>query len=267
MLHVLFASTPLKMSIRDRFRNWSLSQDGLVTTCHISHDGKYVVSGSDMENALLVCNVEDGEQRIATVSSDMSVKFWDIIARATTVTIERAHNNAIADCCFSLDGHYLCTAGWDENIKLWDVRTGEFRSHGPITLDQGHIGIVGCCDFSKDASCVVSGGYDKTIGVWDIEEAYQKISLKGHADWVTDVAISKDKKLLVSSSKDQTVRLWDIKNANEIPMVVHACEACQKSFLIFRNKEDTIETRCVFCRLASPDKVVLPQPPALPPDL
>ncbi|ETE60776.1 WD repeat-containing protein 88, partial [Ophiophagus hannah] len=157
---------------QEKLAKWSLSQDGLVTTCHISHDGKYVVSGSDMENALLVCNVEDGEQvafirdyhrstiqscrfdpvnqRIATVSSDMSIKFWDIIARATTVTIERAHNNAIADCCFSLDGHYLCTAGWDENIKLWDVRTGEFRSHGPITLDQGHIGIVGCCDFSKD---------------------------------------------------------------------------------------------------------------------
>ncbi|KAL7978899.1 hypothetical protein Chor_013388 [Crotalus horridus] len=151
---------------------WSLGQDGLITTCHISHDGKYVASGSDLENALFVCNVEDGEQvafirdyhkstiqscrfdpvnqRIATVSSDMSIKFWDIIARATTVTIEKAHNNAIADCCFSLDGHYLCTAGWDENIKLWDVRTGEFRSHGPIILEQGHIGIVGCCDVSKD---------------------------------------------------------------------------------------------------------------------
>ncbi|XP_070617730.1 LOW QUALITY PROTEIN: WD repeat-containing protein 88 [Erythrolamprus reginae] len=272
---------------------WSLSQDGLITTCHISHDGKFAVSGSDLDNALFVCKVEDGEQvalirdyhrstiqscrfdpvnqRIATVSSDMSIKFWDIIARATTVTIEQAHNNAIADCCFSLDGHYLCTAGWDENIKLWDVRTGEFRSHGPMTLDQGHIGIVGCCDFSKDASCVVTGGYDKTIGVWDIEEAYQKISLKGHTDWVTDVAISQDKKLLVSSSKDKTVRLWDIKNANEIPMVIQAvktkgskisqCEACQKSFLIFRNKEDGIETRCVFCRLASPSEVVLPLPP------
>lgn len=62
----------------------------------------------------------------------------------------RAHTNAISDCCFSLDGHYLCTAGWDEVLKLWDVRTGEFRSHGAIILEQGHIGIVGCCTFSKD---------------------------------------------------------------------------------------------------------------------
>ncbi|KAM6430414.1 WD repeat-containing protein 88 isoform 1-T1 [Liasis olivaceus] len=277
---------------------WSLEQDGLVTTCHISHDGKYVVSGSDLENALFLCSAEGGEQvafirdyhrstvqscrfdpvsqRIATVSSDMSIKFWDIIARTTTVTIEQAHNNAIADCCFSLDGHYLCTAGWDEHVKLWDVRTGEFRSHGPITLGQGHIGIVGSCDVSKDASHVVSGGYDKSIIVWDAEEAYKKINLKGHTDWVTDVAISKDKKLVVSSSKDRTVRVWDIKNANEIPMVIQAmktrgskiakCEACQKSFLIFRNDEDKIETRCVFCRLATPSKAVLPLPPTLPPD-
>ncbi|XP_061450650.1 WD repeat-containing protein 88 [Rhineura floridana] len=277
---------------------WTLEQDGLVTSCHISHDGKYVASGSDMENALFICNTEDAKkvayireyhkstvkrcrfdprnQRIATVSSDKSIKFWDIKAQSATVTIERAHSNAISDCRFSLDGHYLCTAGWDEVIKLWDIRTGEFRSHGPIILDQGHIGIVGCCDISKDASLVVSGGYDKTIIIWDSQEAYKKLSLKGHTDWVTDIAISSDKKWLVSSSKDCTLRVWDIEKANDIPVVIQAiktrgskiakCDECKKSFLIFQNDEDKVETKCVFCRLAIHDQTVLPVPPPLPPD-
>ncbi|XP_053127035.1 WD repeat-containing protein 88 isoform X2 [Hemicordylus capensis] len=267
---------------------WSLEQDGLLTSCHISHDGKYVVSGSDLENALFICDAVNAKQvvfvkeyhkstvtrcrfdpdnqRIATVSSDMSVKFWDIVAQSTTITIDRAHTNAISDCCFSLDGHYLCTAGWDETLKLWDVRTGEFRSHGPITLDQGHI-----------ASLVVSGGYDKTIIVWDAREVYKRLSLKGHKDWVTDVAMSSDKKKLVSSSKDSTLRLWDIENANEIPLVIQAiktrgskltkCEECEKPFLIFQNNEDKVEINCVFCRLAMRKRSDLPVPPPLPSDL
>ncbi|KAH0619586.1 hypothetical protein JD844_000311 [Phrynosoma platyrhinos] len=277
---------------------WSLEQDGLITSCHISHDGKHVVSGSDLENALFICDVEHAKQvafireyhrstvrrcrfdphnqRIATVSSDMSIKFWDIIAQSTTITIERAHNNAISDCCFSLDGHYLCTAGWDENIKLWDIRTGEFRSHGPITLEQGHIGIVGCCDISKDVSLVVSGGYDKTIVIWDAQEAYKKLTLKGHGDWVTDIAISNDKQRFVSASKDCTLRVWDIGNVNDIPVVIQAiktrgskiakCEKCKKPFLIFQNEEEQVETKCVFCRLAAPTENVLPVPPPFPPD-
>ncbi|XP_077165749.1 WD repeat-containing protein 88 isoform X1 [Paroedura picta] len=277
---------------------WSVEQDGLLTSCDISHDGKYVVSGSDMENALCLvdaanakpvvyirehhrstvrrCRFDPHNQRIATVSSDMSIKFWDIIAQSTTITVEKAHTNAISDCSFSLDGHYLCTAGWDEVLKLWDVRTGEFRSHGPMVLEQGHIGIVGCCIFSKDASLLVSGGFDKTVVIWDLTQAYKKISLKGHDHWVTDAAVSSNKKLIVTSSKDCTLRLWDIENANEIPMVIQAirargskiakCEECEKPFLIFQEKEDKVETRCVFCRLKA-HKCVLPVPPALPADL
>ncbi|XP_054856239.1 WD repeat-containing protein 88 [Eublepharis macularius] len=277
---------------------WSLEQDGLLTSCDVSHDGKHVVCGSDMENALCLvdvanakhvvyvrehhkstvtrCRFDPHNQRIATVSSDMSLKFWDILAQSTTITIDKAHSNAISDCCFSLDGHYLCTAGWDETLKLWDVRTGEFRSHGPIILEQGHVGIIGCCIFSKDASLLVSGGFDKTVVVWDSTQAYKKISLKGHEHWVTDVAISSNKKLIVTSSKDSTLRLWDIENAHDIPVVIQAmkargsklakCEECEKPFLIFQEKEDKVETRCVFCRLKT-HKNLLPVPPSLPPDL
>ncbi|XP_048372036.1 WD repeat-containing protein 88 [Sphaerodactylus townsendi] len=277
---------------------WSVEQDNVLTSCDVSHDGKYIVCGSDIENAICLVDAENAEQvayvrehhrstvrrcrfdpynqRIATVSSDMSIKFWDILAQSTTITVEKAHTNAISDCCFSLDGHYLCTAGWDEVLKLWDVRTGEFRSHGPIVLEQGHLGIIGCCIFSKDASLLVSGGFDKTVVVWDSTQAYKKISLKGHDHWVTDVAISSNKKLIVTSSKDSTLRLWDIENANDVPVVIHAikargskiakCEECEKPFLIFQEKEEKVETRCLFCRLKA-YKSVLPVPPSLPADL
>lgn len=33
---------------------------------------------------------------------------------------------------------------------MWDVKTGEFRSRGPVTLNQGHEGSVSSCCFSQD---------------------------------------------------------------------------------------------------------------------
>lgn len=62
----------------------------------------------------------------------------------------RGHSNAISDCCFTSDGRYLCTASWDRSLKIWDVKTGEFRSRGPVTLNQGHEGSVSSCCFSQD---------------------------------------------------------------------------------------------------------------------
>lgn len=62
----------------------------------------------------------------------------------------RGHSNAISDCCFTSDGHYLCTASWDKSLKVWDIKPGEFQCHEPIFLNQGHEGSVSSCLFSQD---------------------------------------------------------------------------------------------------------------------
>lgn len=33
---------------------WTIEHEGLVTSCNISYDGKYVVSGLDKENAVCI---------------------------------------------------------------------------------------------------------------------------------------------------------------------------------------------------------------------
>lgn len=62
----------------------------------------------------------------------------------------RGHSNAISDCCFTSDGHYLCTASWDKSLKIWDIKTEEFRCHEPVSLYEGHEGSVSSCLFSQD---------------------------------------------------------------------------------------------------------------------
>uniref|UniRef100_A0A8B9V8V1 WD repeat domain 88 n=1 Tax=Anas zonorhyncha TaxID=75864 RepID=A0A8B9V8V1_9AVES len=223
------------------------------------------------------CCFDPDNQRVTSVSYDKTIKLWDMRTRSTSITINEGHSNAISDCCFTSDGRYLCTASWDKSLKIWDIKTGEFRCHEPLSLNQGHEGSVSSCVFSQDASLVVSGGYDKTIAIWETDAGYKKLSLKGHCDWVTDVAISENKKWILSASKDSTLRLWNIEKMDHIPSVIESrkekgskiaqCEECEKPFLSLQCGDFEMTSKCVFCRLSSPVTRILPLPPSVSPDV
>ncbi|XP_066438707.1 WD repeat-containing protein 88 isoform X2 [Eleutherodactylus coqui] len=274
---------------------WSVSVDGLVTSCNVSGDAKHVVCGVDMDNGICIidcataskvmyikdhhtstitrCCFDPESQRICSVSSDRSVKLWDVTARRTTIQIKGAHNNVISDCCFSFNGRSLCTASWDKGLKIWDVNTGDFRRRGPDYLFSAHTGSVSSCVFSQDASVLLSGGYDRMIVLWDVQSKYKKLVLKGHADWVLDVALSASKKWILSSSKDSTVRLWNLENYEEIPAVIEnkkaigsrlsKCEECEKPFPVAHWDNANVIAKCFFCRLPTPSNT-MPSLPAVP---
>ncbi|XP_030368405.1 WD repeat-containing protein 88 [Strigops habroptila] len=278
---------------------WTAEHDGIVTSCNISCDGRYVVSSSDREIAIHIfdsvsttvvahirghhkstitrCCFDPDNQRVTSVSYDKAIKLWDMITRSTSITINEGHSNAISDCCFTSHGHYLCTASWDKSLKIWDIKKGEFQCHEPVSLDEGHEGSVSSCVFSQDASLVVSGGYDKAVAIWDTDAGYKKLSLKGHWDWVTDVAISRNKKWILSASKDSTLRLWNVEKMDDVPSVteirkerdskIAQCEECERSFLCLQRSDSEMISKCVFCRLSSPLRKILPLPPSVSPDL
>ncbi|XP_010987437.1 WD repeat-containing protein 88 [Camelus dromedarius] len=262
---------------------WKLSHETFVVSCKFSPDGKYVVSGLDVDRGICITDAEDtttvshikdhhrmsvtsccfdpDSQRVASVSLDRSIKIWDVTSQATLLTITKAHTNAISNCCFTFSGHFLCTSSWDKTLKIWNVHTGEFRNQGAcVTLMQGHEGSVSSCHFARDTSFLVSGGFDRTVAVWDVGEGYRKLSLKGHNDWVMDVAVSNNKKWILSASKDKTLRLWNIEEMDQIPLVIEykkalglkvkQCEECDRPFSIYGNDifPETV-TKCVFCRM------------------
>nr|KAF6408445.1 WD repeat domain 88 [Molossus molossus] len=129
---------------------------------------------------------------------------------------------------------------------------------------QGHEGSVSSCHFARDTSFLVSGGFDKSVSIWDVGEGYRKISLKGHDDWVMDVAMSNNKKWILSASKDKTMRLWNIEEIDQIPLViknknalglkVKQCEECERPFSTYESDcFSEMVNRCMFCRTQEKD--------------
>ncbi|XP_072926610.1 uncharacterized protein [Hemitrygon akajei] len=219
---------------------WAVVHCRPLTCCDISPDGKHVVCGSDIDNAVYVKAAESGSsvlslkdqhrstvtrcrfspdgQRVASTSCDRTARIWDMLANRNTMALER-HSNVVSDCCFTQLGNTLLTASWDRMLLIWDISVGQFRLQGPQRLVGGHDGCISSCVMSRDAKLIVAGSYDRTVSLWDTTGLYRKLALKDHNDWVMDVAISADNKRVLSACKDSTVRLWNIESLDQIPAV------------------------------------------------
>jgi WD40 repeat protein len=136
------------------------------------------------------------------------------------------------------------TGGWDGQIKVWDVVTGQkiwsikghnywaysvsFSPDGEILASggdndiriwdagtgsdlmtlRGHEAPVYSISFSPDGKSIVSGSYDGMIKVWDCASGETKMTLRGHEDVVDNVVFTPDGKSLVSGSCDGMVKIW-----------------------------------------------------------
>ncbi|XP_050396668.2 WD repeat-containing protein 88 [Patella vulgata] len=200
---------------------WSGSHEGVITCCKFSHNGKYVASGSDMDNRLQIWNAKTGEvifnlkdyhastitsilfspedDKVITTSMDRTTKFFDLKSCKNTIKLE-GHINVVSDCSISGGERKFATTSWDKSIQIWDIATGMYRSRGPESLRGGHEGSVSCCDFTQDGLTLATGSYDNSIIIWDADNFVQKIRLQGHTGWVNDIVISEDQKWLLSCS-------------------------------------------------------------------
>jgi len=78
----------------------------------------------------------------------------------------RGHRARPVALAFSPDGQRLATAGWDPEIKLWDIASGQevlaLRGHAS---DEDRRGIM-ALSFSRDGSLLASAGVDGTARIW-----------------------------------------------------------------------------------------------------
>ena len=174
-------------------------------------------------------------QRFATGGWDTNVLMWDsaeILANADnsgTTKKQKSSSSSNTTCVATgtplaeLEGHTQCVSAmvwphplalysgsWDCSIRLWDTPTGTCSStwHGNKQISS--------LSFSVNANLLASAHCDRSVRIWDPRSKdgeVQKLQLRSHKEWVTDVAFAPNTAhMLASTSHDGTVKIWDTRS-------------------------------------------------------
>jgi RNA polymerase sigma factor (sigma-70 family) len=165
--------------------------------------------------------------RLATYSSDRSVRFWDPTSGKETARL-LGHTGPVASAAFAPDGKTLATTD-GESVRLWDADTGEQRSaHG------GALAGVVRLAFSPDGrtlACVAGRG---EVRLWDV--AGDRVVRTFNAEHPRDkpvvcpsIAFSPDGRHLAQAYTDghpgpSYLRVWDVAEGKLARTLVDGAE-------------------------------------------
>ncbi len=123
-----------------------------VTGLAFSPDGKKLASGH-RDHKIGLWDLEDVDR----------IRMRDEQGPAISLPMQvlEGHKHAIYPVVFSPDSETLVSGSADKTIRLWDGKTGEFRSILP-----GHQDQVWALAFSPGGETLVTGGWDKTVRFW-----------------------------------------------------------------------------------------------------
>lgn len=171
---------------------------------------------------------------LASGAEDTTIKIWDWELGELERTV-KGHTKSVLDVDYGgpRGGTLLASCSSDLTIKLWDP-SDEYKN---IRTLPGHDHSVSAVRFIPSGSAgaplsgnlLVSTSRDRTLRIWDVTTGYCVKTLRGHCDWVRDVAPSLDGRWLLSVGNDQTARLWDANSGetkNTIPAHDHVIECC-----------------------------------------
>lgn len=142
------------------------------------------------------------------------------------------------DVAFDPLGRFLASAGPDNRIRLWDVKTWTELDQSPrvaapsrppeagsdgaglsfvkVRDFKGHTGQVHSVAFSGDGKHAITGSPDKSACVWHVETGERIVRLVGHGDAVTCVALSADGTQALTGSADKTVAVWEVASGRRV---------------------------------------------------
>jgi toxoflavin biosynthesis protein ToxC len=102
-------------------------------------------------------------------------------------------------------GRYVATAGYDNQVILWDART----QRGLARVFHDHL--ANQCRFAPDGSYLVSASSDYTARLWSVPDLRLTAVLTGHDDDVEMAAPSPDGGRIATASRDYHVRTFDLQ--------------------------------------------------------
>ncbi len=67
---------------------------------------------------------------------------------------------------------------------------------------------------------MISAGEDLHINITDMAAMKRKLTLTGHSDWITCMAISSQQKIFITGSLDKSLKIWDLNSGKNIQSIM-----------------------------------------------
>jgi WD40 repeat protein len=150
-----------------------------------------------------VTSLAMGPSRIATGSSDGTIRIWD--ENWKLVRSFRDHVSPILDVRFDPSGTRLVASstGSARNVIVWDAETG-----ARLRVLVGHFGSVTRASFSADGRWIVTAG-PISAALWPTDTGRLLFYLRGHSDLLTDAEWAPSGYRVATASRDGSVRTYD----------------------------------------------------------
>jgi len=157
---------------------------------------------------------------LASGSEDTTIKIWDWELGELERTL-KGHTKGVLDVDFGgpRGATLLASCSSDLTIKLWDPADG-YKNTRTLPGHDHSVSAVrfvpsGAAGSPQSGHLLASASRDRTLRLWDVTTGYCVKTVRGHGDWIRDVAPSADGRWLLSGGNDQTARLWDAASGDE----------------------------------------------------
>ncbi len=149
-------------------------------------------------------------RRLASGSSDRSVRLWDV-ATGERRACEQRHTDVVWSVAFSPDGRHLVSAGRDQVARLRDPVTGKMVRPLDIPHD------LRVAAFSPDSSRLAVGCYFGSIWLWDLTRPGDSaVILHPNAGAIASLAFSPDGRGLAWSSQEGGLKIRDLHSGKDL---------------------------------------------------
>ncbi len=231
----------------------------------LSPDGRYAISGA-VDGTIVIWDVVSGgeirrikahgtyvnalavtpDSRYLLSSglpdSGVELSLWDI-ENGELIRRFQSPNVIVDSLAVSPDGKVALAGKFDGSLQRYDMATGELIGDLLVGHEGGSLNSVLAIGFTADGRYALSAASDTTLILWDMASGQALRRLRGHADWISALAISPDEHSVFTADIDGKIIQWRLDSLNELIAWSHANRIVHE-FTCNEREQYSIEPAC-----------------------